>query len=473
MGPAADRVEAAIAATEWLNPTLKAYLHVDREGARAEAAEVDAIEKAREAIALEHGGDAVIPTREMIAPDGNRGASAPVDPKRPLAGMPICVKDIVDVAGMPTTAGGADWVRHPDEDATVVARLRAAGAIVIGKGNTNEFACGIDGRNPHKGDCRNPYDPTRLTGGSSSGPAATVAAGMAEGSIGTDTSGSIRVPAALCGVVGIRPTRGLVPADGVVPLAWTLDAIGPLARDVATAALLLDVFAGRAPEPAPRPEVSGLRLGLATELLDLAEEPVAEAIGVAVAELRAAGAEVVDISLPDLERATAIHRLVQATEVAAAHAAWFDRQRYLYAPEVRARIEPGYSLGAEAYLRAQRHRRLFARDFAATMAGIDAVLAPASAILAPPVEAEEVTIRGERRPTRAALLSCAVPFSQLDCPAVSVPVGLREGLPVGLQLLGRPGAEPLLLRIAAAVEASVGPLPAPSFQHLKPGIGRA
>ena len=117
----------------------------------------------------------------------------------------------------------------------MVARLRAAGAIVVGKGNTNEFACGIDGRNPHKGDCRNPWDPTRLTGGSSSGPAAAVAAGMAEGAVGTDTSGSIRVPAALCGVVGIRPTRGLVPADGVVPLAWSLDAVGPLAGDVADA----------------------------------------------------------------------------------------------------------------------------------------------------------------------------------------------------------------------------------------------
>jgi len=166
MGAIEQRVEAAIEATERLNPTLNAYLHLDLEGARAEAAEVEAIEVARRAS----------------------------EPRHPLAGMPICVKDIVDVAGMPTTAGGAEWVRHPDRDATVVARLRAAGAIVVGKGNTNEFACGIDGRNPHKGDCRNPWDPTRLTGGSSSGPAAAVAAGMAEGAVGTDTSGSIRVP---------------------------------------------------------------------------------------------------------------------------------------------------------------------------------------------------------------------------------------------------------------------------------------
>jgi aspartyl-tRNA(Asn)/glutamyl-tRNA(Gln) amidotransferase subunit A len=448
---ASERVEAALACAERLNPRLNAYLHLDPEGARAAAAEQDAITAAREggADASQGSGD--------DAPGGDR----PPDPARPLAGMPVCIKDIVDVAGMPTTAGAAGWVRHPDTDASVVARLRAAGAVVIGKGNTNEFACGIDGRNPHKGDCRNPYDPERLSGGSSSGPAAAVASGMTTGGVGTDTSGSIRVPAALCGVVGIRPSRSLVPTDGVVPLAWSLDAVGPLARDVATAALLLDVLAGRAPAPAPRPEVTGLRLGLATALLDRAEEPVAEAIGEVAAALREAGAEVVDRALPDFGRATAIHRIVQATEVAAAHAPWFAAQRDRYAPEVRARIEPGYSLGAEVYLRAQRHRRLFTAAFAAAMDGLDAVLAPASPLLAPRIVDEEATIRGERRLIRSALLSCAAPISQLDCPAVSVPAGLRDGLPVGLQLIGRPGSEALLLRVAAAVEASVGPLPTP------------
>jgi aspartyl-tRNA(Asn)/glutamyl-tRNA(Gln) amidotransferase subunit A len=337
----------------------------------------------------------------------------------------------------------------------VVARLRAAGAIVVGKGNTNEFACGIDGRNPHKGDCHNPWDPTRLTGGSSSGPAAAVAGGLAAAAIGTDTSGSIRVPAALCGVVGIRPTRGLVPADGVVPLAWSLDAVGPLAKDVAGAAHVLDLMTGR-DTPSPRPEVGGMRLGLATELLATCEEPVAEAIGLAVEALREEGAEIVEVTLPDLPRADAIHRIVQCCEVAAAHASWFERQRDLYAPEVRARIEPGYALGAEAYLRAQRHRRLFTREFAAAIDGLDALLAPTVPVLAPPIEAEEVTIRGERRGTRAALLSCAMPFSQLDGPAVSVPIGLREGLPVGLQVIGRPHAEETVLRVAATAEGTAG-----------------
>jgi aspartyl-tRNA(Asn)/glutamyl-tRNA(Gln) amidotransferase subunit A len=424
-------VEEAIAATERLNPTLNAYLHVDLEGARAQAAEVDAMR------------------------------SAGADPG-PLAGLPVCVKDIVDVAGMPTTAGGADWVRYPDEDATVVARLRAAGAVIVGKGNTNEFACGIDGRNPHKGDCRNPWDLRRLSGGSSSGPAAAIAAGMAAGGIGSDTSGSIRVPAALCGVVGVRPTRGLAPADGVVPLAWSLDSVGPLAPDVATAALLLDVLAGRAPAPAPRPEVAGLRLGVATSLMDLAEEPVADALGAAAEGLRHAGAEIGDRQTPNLVRATAVHRIVQACEVAAVHAPWFERQRDRYEPGVRARIEAGYGLSAERYLRAQRHRRLFTRAFAAAMNGVDALLAPASPVLAPPLDAEDVTVRGERRPVRAALPSCVSPLSQLDCPTVVVPAGVREGLPVGLQLIGRPGSEALLLRVAAAVEANVGPIRPPA-----------
>jgi aspartyl-tRNA(Asn)/glutamyl-tRNA(Gln) amidotransferase subunit A len=430
------RVEAALDAARRLNPTLNAYLHLDLEGARAAAAEQDAIDAARHALADRGSADAARP-----------GA----DPARPLAGMPICVKDIVDVADMPTTAGGAGWVRHPDADATVVERLRAAGAVVVGKGNTNEFACGIDGRNPHKGDCRNPHDPERLSGGSSSGPAAAVASGMAEAAIGSDTSGSIRVPAALCGVVGIRPTRGLVPVGGVVPLAWSLDAIGPLAPDVATASRVLDVIAGRE-RPAPTPRVEGMRIGLASALLELATEPVAEAIRAAADGLRGQGAEVVDVALPDLGRAAAIHRIVQACEVAGAHAAWFADQRDRYAPEVRARIEPGYRLGAEAYLRAQRHRRLFTQAFAAAIDGLDAVLAPAAPVPAPQIAEEEVEIRGRRVRTRVALLSCAMAFSQLDGPAVSVPIGRSEGLPIGLQVIGRPHAEETVLRIAAAAE---------------------
>jgi Asp-tRNA(Asn)/Glu-tRNA(Gln) amidotransferase A subunit family amidase len=415
-------VEEALAAAERRNGELNAYLHLDAEGARAAA-------------------------REAGEPSA----------ERPLAGVPICVKDVIDVAGMPTTAGAAGWVRHPVRDATAVARLRAAGAVVLGKGNTNEFAYGIDGRNRNWGDARNPHDPGRISGGSSSGPAVAVAGGMAAAGLGTDTTGSLRMPAALCGLVGVRPTRGLVPADGVVPLAWSYDTVGPLAATAAEAALLLDVIAGRPPAEPPVADAAGLRLGVATELLALADEPVAARVRAAAAALAAAGAEVGERSVPDPARAIAIHRLVQAAEAAAVHAGWFEEQRGRYAPDVRARLEAGRRLPAELYLRAQRHRRLYTREFATAMSGLDAILAPVNPVPAPPRDAEEIAIDGVRRPVRPALLACVLPISQLDCPAVSVPIEPLDGLPVGLQLIGRPGSERLLLRLAAAVEEVVGP----------------
>jgi aspartyl-tRNA(Asn)/glutamyl-tRNA(Gln) amidotransferase subunit A len=422
-----EAVATALAQVERLNPELNAYLHVDADGALAAA----------------------------------EGDPEPPDAERPLAGVPICVKDVIDVAGMPTTAGAAGWSRRPSADAVAVARLRAAGAIVIGKGNTNEFAYGIDGKNPHRGDCRNPYDPGRMSGGSSAGPAVATATGMAWAGVGTDTTGSIRMPAALCGVVGIRPTRGLVPTAGVVPLAWSYDTVAPLARTVADAALLLDVLAGRLVAKPPAPDAGGLRLGLATELLALADEPVAARIRATAEGLAGGGAAVQERSVPDPSRATAVHRIVQAAEAAAAHAPWFEEQRQRYAPDVRARLEAGRKLSAAVYLRAQRHRRLFTRDFAAAMEGLDAILAPASPVTAPPLEATELEINGKARPLRPALLSCLLPISQLDCPAISVPIGMIDGLPVGMQLVGRPGCEPALLRLAAAIEAIAEPVPAP------------
>ena len=426
--PALAAVEAALARVERLDPGLNAYLHVDAEGALAAARR-----------------------------------AGPPSAERPLAGMPICVKDVIDVAGMPTTAGAAGWRRDPAADAVAVARLRAAGAIVIGKGNTNEFAYGIDGKNPSRGDCHNPYDPGRLSGGSSSGPAVATATGMARAGIGTDTTGSIRAPSSLCGLVGVRTTRGLVPTTGVVPLAWSYDTVGALARTVADAALLLDVLTGRPPAAAPQPQAAGLRLGLASELLALADAPVRERIRATAEALNAAGATVEERGVPDPARATAIHRIVQAAEAATVHAPWFDEQRERYAPDVRARLEAGRQLSAEVYLRAQRHRRLFTQDFAAAMDGLDAMLAPSTPVTAPALDATEVTINGTAHPMRPALLSCLLPISQLDCPAVSVPVGTIDGLPVGMQLIGRPGSERLLLGLAAAVEEIVEPTPVPGM----------
>jgi aspartyl-tRNA(Asn)/glutamyl-tRNA(Gln) amidotransferase subunit A len=372
--------------------------------------------------------------------------------RRALHGIPVCVKDVIDVRGMATTAGSAAWSRTPARDAEAVSRLRAAGAIVLGKGNTNEFAYGIDGRNPHRGDCANPLDPDRMAGGSSSGPAAATAAGLALAGLGTDTSGSLRVPASFCGLVGIRPTAGSVPRTGVVPLSWSYDTIGPLARTVADAALLLDVLTGAPVAPAPAPEVRGLRVGLVQELLALASGAIADGVRAAAQRLEHAGAHVVPVSLPSLAGAAAIQRIVQGAEASHAHAGWFEAQRERYAPEVRTRLEAGALVSASAYLTAQQARRRLIHDVADQIAGIDVLLAPSAPVTAPLLTAEQVSVNGRSLALRAALLSCVAPISQLDCPSMSVPIGTDDGMPFGLQIFGRPFSEPLLLRVGTAVQ---------------------
>ncbi len=386
----------------------------------------------------------------------------------PLNGIPLCIKDVFHVAGVPTTAGAAGWVRHPTEDAAAVARVRAAGAVLVGKGNTNEFAYGIDGLNPHHGDGRNPHDPARVSGGSSSGPAIATAAGMALGALGTDTTGSIRAPSSLCGLVGIRPTLGRVPRSGVIPLAWTYDVVGPLARTVEDAAILLGVLAGHDPadpasstapvpafDPGPEPSVRGLRLGLIEDLLEVADPPVADGIRAAAQRLADDGAEVTPLHFDLLRHAEAIHRLIQMAEAAQVHAPWFEEQRHRYADGVRDRLEAGYLVPATRYLQAQQARRLLIEQVTEGMDGVDALLAPSTAVVAPPRDATEVLVGGAPQGLRPALLSCVLPLSQFGWPALSVPAGMHEGLPYGLQIMGRAFAEPLVLRIGAVAERAL------------------
>jgi aspartyl-tRNA(Asn)/glutamyl-tRNA(Gln) amidotransferase subunit A len=430
---AVELTEVALRGIEEIDDVLNAYLHVDSDGALAQARAVD-----RE------------PTRG------------------PLAGMPVCVKDVIHVAGLPTTAGAAGWRRAPTRDAGAVARLRAAGAVIVGKGNTNEFAYGIDGRNPHHGDCCNPHDPARVSGGSSAGPAVATAAGMALAGLGTDTTGSIRVPASLCGLVGIRPTVGRVSRAGVVPLSWSYDTVGPLARTVEDAAVLLGVLAGHDPDdpvssdrPVPdyRPpedaDVRGLRLGLAEELVELAAPEIADGVRQTARRLSSLGAEIVELRFERLRNAPAIHRVVQIAEPAQVHAPWFEEQRDRYAEPVRRLLEAGFLIPATRYLAAQQARRLLIDDVTSTIAGVDALLAPATPVAAPPRDASAVLVGGASRDVRAALLSCVLPISQLGWPAISVPIGSDDGMPFGAQVVGRPYAEPLLLRIAAVIERSL------------------
>ena len=408
-------------------PELNAYLHLDADAAVAAARASDA--------------------RACVLP---------------LDGVPICVKDVIDVQGMPTTAGARSWRRHPEADAEAVARLRAAGAIVLGKGHTNEFAYGIDGLNPHHGPCRNPLDPRRLTGGSSSGPAASTAAGLGLAGLGTDTSGSIRVPASLCGLVGVRPTWGTVPTTGVVPLAPTYDTVGPLTRTVADAVLLMSVLApGSLAAPSRgetrQPDLTGVRVALVDALIDAAVAPLAARLRALADGLERLGARLVPMALPALEVTGDIHRTIQWAEAAAAHAPWFAEQREHYAPDVRARLEAGQDITAVDYLEAQRRRHELQRRVAAATEQVDVLLAPATPTVAPLADSTTVLLSsGAPTPVREALLSCVVPFSQLGWPAVSVSAGHLDGLPFGAQLVGPPRTESTLLRVAAAVEVLVG-----------------
>lgn len=370
--------------------------------------------------------------------DGASGAARAADEARahgddrPLLGLPICVKDMLDVAGMPTTACSRAWSSAPRRDAAVVQALRAAGAIVLGKGHTNEWAFGIDGVNPWRPPCRNPHDLDRLPGGSSSGPAVAVAAGLALGGVGTDTSGSLRIPAALCGIVSVRPTPGRVPLDGVLPLAPSYDIAGPLAATAQDVALLLGAMADPGPPPPPR----DLRtVALVSNLAGLAQPEVADRLRAAAAAL---GAD--EIALPELDHAAEVHTAVQLYEAARITAARGLPPTDL-APDVAERIGRGAAVTDAAYTAARARRAAIAHAVLTALERYDVLLAPASAILAPPRDLPDV---------RAALLSCVVPFSQVPVPVVTTPLP-GPGLPVGAQLVGRPGDDAALLAFSERV----------------------
>ena len=365
---------------------------------------------------------------------------------RPLLGVPVAVKDVVDVAGLPTTGGLARTLRSPDADAAAVAALRAAGAVVLGKAHTNELALGIDGRNPQHPPCRHPRDPDRLPGGSSSGPAVAVAAGQAILGLGTDTSGSLRVPGALCGVVALRPTPGRVSRAGVLPLAPAYDTTGPLAATAADVGAMLAVLA--TPEPVTLPRA----VGLVESLLDpaVAHPAVAAAVREAAGGL---GLPVQDAEVPGLEDALGVHRDVQLPEAAASVRALGVGADEL-SDAVRARVRAGAAMPARQHAEGRRRRASLGRTLAAALDRHGILAAPASPVVAPLRDATLADLGGGRaRDERDALLSCAVPFAQGPFPALSVPAGEVAGLPVGLQLVGPPGSDETLLALAERLQS--------------------
>ena len=377
-----------------------------------------------------------------------------------LHGIPISVKDLFDLTGTPTTAASQVRAEHvATADAGVVARLKAAGAVIVGKTNLHEFAFGTTNEDSAYGPVRHPLDENRSPGGSSGGAAASVLAGMAFGAVGTDTGGSIRIPAAACGLVGLKPTTREIPLDGVVPLSETLDHAGPLCRSVADAAALYSVMAGRPiPEERTR-DVRGLRVGVLRDYFTtLLDAEVSRAFDIACEQLTTAGARLTTVSVPHAPDIGPVYLHLVLSEAAAFHAATLDSRPDAYTPNVRIRLEMGRYILAEDYVRAMRGREILTGEVDAALEDQDVLLLPALAIPAPKLGTTTVRLSGSDEPIRNVMLRLTQLFNITGHPALSLPCGkTMSGLPIGLQLVGRRGATPDLLQAAAAIEAQCAP----------------
>jgi Asp-tRNA(Asn)/Glu-tRNA(Gln) amidotransferase A subunit family amidase len=391
-------------------------------------------------------------------------------PLSPLDGVPVAVKDEIDQRGYPTTVGTRFLGKEPAaEDGGSVAPLRRAGAVLIGKANMHEIGIGVTGLNPHHGSARNPYDPAHATGGSSSGPAACVAAGLCPVAVGADGGGSIRIPAAFCGVVGLKPTFGRVSERGAAPLCWSVAHIGPIAATVADAALGFGLMAGpdpRDPNTHGRPPVTlagldradlhGVRVGVQPAWLEDADAAVVEQCRRGVDLLRAAGAEVREIEVEDLNLVRTVHITTIVTEMAAAHLHHYAEHRKDYSLEVRLNLALARRLTATDYVHAQRLRARICDRVAAALAGVDVIALPATGCTSPALPADALRTGESNLEVMERIMRFAQLANLTGLPAISVPAGYDPaGLPVGLQLLGRAFEEGLLLRLAAVVEAGV------------------
>ncbi|RPJ74847.1 MAG: amidase [Acidobacteria bacterium] len=377
----------------------------------------------------------------------------------PLHGVPVSFKDLVDVAGMPTTAASRLLAgRVAPSDAPVAARLRAAGAVFLGKTNLHEFAFGTTSEDSAYGPVRNPVDPSRSAGGSSGGAAAALVEGMGYAAIGTDTGGSIRIPAAACGCVGLKPTFGEIACDGVIPLSWSLDHVGPLAGSVGGARATYEAALGLPPSQAAPPPLASLRIGVLrgyfTELLD---EDVRTAFEAVLRRLEAAGAALVERAVPHASDVASIYLHVQLPEASAYHAEAIEQHPDAYTKPVRLRLEMGRFVLAEDYVRAQRGALLLRQEVSAALDGCDALALPTLPIPAPPLGVDAVMIGHGSQPVRALMLRLTQLFDITRHPAISLPCGRTPlGLPVGLQLAGRLDRTRELLDVAEAIEALIG-----------------
>lgn len=380
----------------------------------------------------------------------------------PLHGIPISLKDLIDQKGVRTTAGSLVRKDHvAGADAVVTRRLREAGAVFVGKTNLHEFAFGTTSEDSGFGAVRNPHDPTRSPGGSSGGSAAAVASGMSLGTVGTDTGGSIRIPAAACGIVGLKPEWGRVSASGVVPLSRQLDHVGPLAASVADAWLLYNAMlphGDRIVDALDAMPVSGLRLGrLSGYFSDRLDADVERGVADIIAKLQQRGAAVADVSVPHANDMAAIYLHLVFGDAAEYHARTLVARPQDYTTPVRLRLEMARYVLAEDYIRALRGKELIAREVDRALDEVDVLVLPALAIPAPPLGAQTMPVKGGPDAVRTLMLRCSQPFNLSGHPAISIPCGkTRDGMPIGLQLVGHKGRTPALVQAALAVEAAIG-----------------
>jgi aspartyl-tRNA(Asn)/glutamyl-tRNA(Gln) amidotransferase subunit A len=373
----------------------------------------------------------------------------------PLLGVPVAVKDLFATRGVRTTAGSRilkDWV--PSRDAAVVARLRAAGAIIFGKTNLHEFAYGVSNANPWWGVAHNPHDPTRSPGGSSGGSAIAVVAGLCAGALGSDTGGSIRVPASLCGCVGLKPTFGAIPLEGTFPLGWSLDHAGPLARTVGDAGLLLDALTGMdAGRRSRRTTTRGLRVGvLQGSIVERVQPRVSQQVGAAAEGLRRQGLRVREVTIPEMEWTVATQLVTLRAEASAVHSRWLRMRPRAYGADVRIRLQLGALVAGADYVLAQRMRGRLRAAVERIFQDIDVLLLPTTPITAPVIGDRTVHWRSGEEPVDGALVRLTAPFNLTGLPALSVPFGRAAGLPVGVQVVGQWMDEARVLAVGRLIE---------------------
>lgn len=376
----------------------------------------------------------------------------------PLHGAPVAIKDLIDVAGMRTTMGSSQYAKNvAGADAPVVQRLRNAGAVILGKTNTHQFAYGSTGDRSDFGPVRNPRNVEHVSGGSSSGSAAAVGAGLCLAALGTDTSASVRLPAAFCGVVGLKPTVGLLPSTGVFPLSPTLDHVGHLSATILDNALVLEVLcgsaSGRYAAKVGKP-IAGMKIGVpGGYFADFVSNDVQASVRRAREALEAAGARVVDIEVPETQAIYENQQLILRAEAYATHRAALDADKP-YLPEVRTRLMTGADVSAADYLGAlgQRHSAQLAFD--AALADVDILLSPTCGVPAPRIDERDTLVDGTAHPTFWLITRLTAPTNLSGHPSLSVPFGETNGLPHGMQLIGRYQDEATLYQVGAVLESA-------------------